>query len=111
MEAKRVEEVISRCYKDYEDNTVVKCQSDFGKVRKVVDEAIFRAGYDEGYLGGCAEIAKGAIADRDRHYKAGKRLVVEWVEKNGIIPNHIPFANIEIQHHPWQAQKKVWGIK
>ena len=45
IEATQMGKIIHKCYKDYEDYTVVKCQSDFGKVRKVIDETIFRAGY------------------------------------------------------------------
>ena len=72
--------------------------------RDDIYNAILQAGYDEGYLGGCAEIAKGAIADRDRHYKAGKRLVVDWLI-NDSYETTIHFGE------DWQAKLKEWGIE
>lgn len=37
-------------------------------------------------------------------FKAGKKVVVEWVNKN------IAFANIPLSYKEWHAQLKEWGL-
>ena len=70
---------------------------------RYVAEISFEAGCDEGYFKGCAEVADGAIKDRERHHKAGINEAVEWMREQ-------PYASYITGTLSGQAKLKEWGV-
>ena len=93
--------IISKCYDIQEnDGNIAGCK-EWAEARKAIDTAIFKAGYEQGYVEGCF----GIIEETQKAHRAGIEEVVEWIENKNDIDAGYPTRKA------WVAKLKEWGIK